>query len=93
MKTVKFDVTYAEKSDRLELFIRFVWMIPAMIVVSVLSLVGTIAWVLQFFHVLIFAKRNETLHDWLVKYMAYVTKANTYFLLMTDERCPIMPED
>jgi hypothetical protein len=93
MKTVKFDITYAEKSDRLELFIRILWMIPTMIVASVLSLIGSIAWGLQFLHILVFAKKNKMLYDWTVKYMEYVTKANTYALLMTDERNPIMPED
>lgn len=93
MKTVKYDVTYAEKSDRLELFIRILWMIPTLIVAGVLSFIGTIAWVLQFLHILVFAKRNKMLADWLVKYMEYVTKANSYVMLMTDERNPIMPED
>jgi len=93
MKTVKFDITYAEKSDRLELFIRILWMIPTLVVAGVLSLIGTIAWALQFLYILVFARRNKTLNDWLVKYMEYVTKANSYAMLMTDERNPIMPED
>ncbi len=93
MKTVKYDVTYVEKADRMEVIIRFFWMIPTLFVAAVLSLAGTVAWGLQFLHVLVFAKRHKTLHDWILKYMAYVTKADTYFMLLSDERNPIMPED
>jgi hypothetical protein len=93
MKTVKYDVTYAEKADRMEVIIRFFWMIPTMIVLCVLGFVGTIAYFLQFFHILLFAKRHKALHGWILKYMAYVTWANSYCLLMTDERSPIMPEE
>ncbi|MDD5340740.1 MAG: DUF4389 domain-containing protein [Candidatus ainarchaeum sp.] len=92
MKTVKYDVTYAEKADRMELIIRFFWMIPTVIVAGVLSFIGTIAWGLQFLHVLVFAKKHKALYEWTLKYMAYVTEANTYLLLLTDERNPIMPE-
>jgi len=93
MKTVKYDVTYVEGAGRLELFIRFFWLIPTFVVLCVLSFIGTMAYCLQFLYILLLGKRHKTLHAWIVKYMAYVTKVNSYYLLVTDERNPIMPED
>ncbi len=93
MKTVKYGVEYEEPAGRLELFIRWIWAIPSLIVMMVLSIIAAIACVVQWFHILILAKRNRTLQDWMFKYYAYHTKFIAYFNLLTDERNPIMPED
>ena len=92
MKTVKYEVTFSEKASRLELLVRFLWMIPCYIVLWVLGIIATIAWVVQFLHILILGKRNKTVHEWLVKYVAYCAKLDSYIMLLTEERTPIMPE-
>jgi len=92
MKTVKYDTTYKKEASRLELFIRWFWMIPVAIVMIFLSIVFFFAAMLQFWHVLILGKRNKMCFEWSKKFVAYITNVNSYFYL-TDERCPLMPED
>ncbi|NYZ73705.1 DUF4389 domain-containing protein [Candidatus Micrarchaeota archaeon] len=93
MKSVKYSSAYEEKASRIELLIRFVWMIPVGFVSFFLSIIYIFAYMLQFLHILVLGKRHKVLHDWIFKYMAYYTKFNSYFVLLTDERTPIMPED
>ncbi|VVC02400.1 Uncharacterised protein [uncultured archaeon] len=59
MKSVSYDAEYDEKAGRVELFIRFFWAIPSVIVMMVLGLVAEICFVLQFLHILILGKRNQ----------------------------------
>lgn len=92
MKTVKYEVTYADKASRLELFIRWIWAIPTMIVLCIISIIASIAWCIQFLHVLILGKRNKMLHDLINMYVAYHTKFCAYQCYLTEERTPIMPE-
>ncbi len=92
MKTFSMNVPYAEKASRLELIIRFLWSIPVLIVTIIFSIIWCIAWLLQFLHILVFGKRNRTLHDWLLKYVVYSTQYTVYISLLTDERDPILPE-
>jgi hypothetical protein len=93
MKNVKFDVTFSEKASRWELIIRFFWMIPSVIVVIVLAIIGVITWFLQLVHILVMGKRNKVLHSWILKYVSYHVKFQSYYCALTDERNPIMPED
>lgn len=92
MKTVKYDVTYEGKAGRLELFIRWLWAIPTTIVLCLIGIIATFAWIFQFLHALVFGKRHKMLHDWLNMYVEYHTKYNAYQFYLTDERNPIMPE-
>ena len=93
MKTTRYEVDFDEKAGRLELFIRFFWMIPACIVAGILGFIAFFAYGLQFLHILFLGKKHRLLHNLLFKCMAYYTKVNTYAALLTDERSPIMPED
>ncbi len=92
MKSVKFDVTYKEEASRLELFIRWFWAIPSYIVLVILAIIGVIAIGLQFLHILILGKRNETLNKGVMMYLSYALDFMGYFFLLTDERNPLMPE-
>ena len=93
MKSVKYDVTFDEKAGRLELFIRWFWMIPSFIVFFFLAIIFYFATMIQWLYILFLGKRHKGLHGWIFKAMAYMTKVNTYYLLLTDERNPFMPED
>ncbi len=93
MKSVKYDVTYSESASRLELIVRFIWMIPSYIVAMVLAFIGLLALCFQWLHILVFGKRNRFLHGWILKLMAYEVKLKSYCCLLTDERSPIFPED
>jgi hypothetical protein len=92
MKTVKYDVKYEEHAGRLELFIRWVWMIPTAIVLCILEIIGCIAMFFQWIHILILGKKNQMLHDLIKMMLTYNVKFMTYFYMLTDERNPIMPE-
>ncbi len=93
MKTVKYEVKFDEKAGRLELFIRWVWMIPTCIVMVLIGIVASIMIFLQWFHILFLGKRHKTLFEWSGKYMKFMVNFMSYFHMLTDERNPLMPED
>jgi len=93
METVNFSVKSENKSSRVELFIRIVWGILTGIVLFFLQIIGGIAFVLQWFIILLTGERNPSINTWIMKYVSYVTKRMAYMMLLTDERNPILPED
>lgn len=93
MKTVDFDITVVEKASRLEPVISIFYGIPLAIVGTVLCSIATVAWIIQFFHIILLAKRNKALADFTVKTLKYCAKWEAYACFLTDERPPIMPED
>ena len=92
MDTVKVDVKSADQASRIELFIRWVWMVITYIVMAIFGIVAGICLVLQWLLILVTGKRNATLTSWLKKYWTYQSEVMAYQLLITDERNPIMPE-
>ncbi|VVC03574.1 Uncharacterised protein [Candidatus Burarchaeum australiense] len=92
MKGVNYAVEYDEHAGRLELIVRWLWAIPSVIVLSVLGIIATFAWLIQWLYILVTGKRNRMLHDWLFKYCAYFVKLQAYMDLVSEERNPIMPE-
>jgi len=92
MKTVDTNVKYEESASRAELIIRFLWAIPLTIVLYILAIVGSVAWCVQWLVILVTAKRNKTLNEWILKMFDYSVKYSAYQYLLTDERPPIMPE-
>jgi hypothetical protein len=92
MDTVKVDVKSADQASRIELFIRWVWMVITYIVIFFLGIVAYVCFILQWLLILLTGKRNATLTTWLRKYWVYQTQFMAYWLLLTDERNPIMPE-
>ncbi|MFA6530503.1 MAG: DUF4389 domain-containing protein [Candidatus Micrarchaeia archaeon] len=93
MKTVKYDVGFTEEASRIELFVRWVWMIPSVIVLVLLSILACIGALVQFWHILILGKRNKTVADWVKMYLAYHIKMMSYFYALTEERSPLAPEN
>jgi hypothetical protein len=93
MKTIKFDVTYAESAGRWELLVRILWSIPSYVVALVLGIICLVCWALQFLHILVFGKRNKFLYDWTLKYLKYYASWYSYLMLLTEERNQILPED
>jgi hypothetical protein len=58
----------------------------------ILGIISSIAWLLQLLCILILGKRNGFLHEWILKYYAYLIKLQSYEGYLTDERNPIIPE-
>lgn len=91
MKTIKYSVEYKKPADRMELFVRLIWLIPASIVLLILGFIAKICIILQFFHVLFLGKRHQDLHHWIEKYVTYSVELYSYILL-TDERPELIPK-
>lgn len=92
MKTVKYDVGFSEDAGRLELFVRWVWMIPSVIVLVLLSILACIGALIQFWHILFLGKRNKTMYEWVKMYLSYHIKMMSYFYALTEERNQLTPE-
>lgn len=92
MKTIQHKIIFTEKASRIEMLYRIVWAIFAGIVLWVFSLVAVIAWVIQFFYILVYKKRNMSLNNFLKIVVVQRYRLNAYLFFLTDERPPIVPE-
>jgi cellulose synthase/poly-beta-1,6-N-acetylglucosamine synthase-like glycosyltransferase len=92
MKTVSTQIKYLEKASRLELIIRFIWMIPSVIVLLVFGLFAAVCFVLQWLYILFVGRRSRSLHAIIKTYIVQKYRIESYFILLTDERSPIVPE-
>ena len=91
MKTLNFDVKYEKKASRTELLVRLVYWIPLVIVLWILSLVGTVATIAQLVYIIVTGRRNQTLFKWTKIAVEYRLKFSTYYFLLTKERPEIIP--
>lgn len=92
MKTVAADVKYLPRSPRIELLVRIVWGIVAGIVLLVFGFVSGIVWIVQIFHILIYARRHKGMQSFIKAVAVQRFRLSAYLLLLTDERPPIIPE-
>ena len=83
--------TYEQDAGRLELLIRIVYWILIGIVLWVYSIIAIICLIVQWFHILILAKRNEGLSDLVKGYLEYQVHVMNYTYFMTDTRPDILP--
>jgi hypothetical protein len=91
MNTVSYDVQSAEKASRVELFVRIIWGIISLIVMSILGIIAYICYVLEWLAILITGKRVSALDGMLKTFVTYNAQMTSYMSLLTDERNPIMP--
>ncbi|HLC79801.1 MAG TPA: DUF4389 domain-containing protein [archaeon] len=91
MDSVKIKIKSEEKASRIELLIRFLYLIPLWIVLMVLSMIATIGIVVNFFTSLVLGKRIAILNRITEAYIIYQTEVSAY-LYLTDERPKIIPE-
>jgi len=92
MKTVATEIKYIPKASRLELIIRFLWIIPAGIVLLVFGLIAAVCFILQWLYILFTGRRNRSLHVMIKTYTIQKYRIAVYFSLLTDERPPIVPD-
>jgi len=90
---IKFSALYEESASRLELFIRIVYGFVLSIIASIWGFFAEIAAVIQWFYILIMAKRNDSLWGFIAGYMRYYFRLQGYVTLLTDERPPISGEE
>jgi len=91
LSAVKVEITPEEKASRVEIIIRFLYMIPLFIVMYILALIAYIAIVVNFITSLLLGKRIQALNNFMVAFMKYQNNFFTY-LFLTDERPEIMPK-
>ncbi|MFH1221587.1 MAG: DUF4389 domain-containing protein [Candidatus Micrarchaeota archaeon] len=92
MKGVVIDIKYVEKTKRMELLWRILYMIPYGIIGELFGCVAMICVVLQFLSILLLGKRVEILNKVTHGFFAYITQFLAYLYLLTDERPEIMPK-
>jgi len=92
MKTVQAKITYVEKARRIEMLFRIVWGIIAGIVLCIFALVSILVLFFHFFYILIYARRNRAMHDFVKAVQVQSFRLICYLSFLTDERPPIVPE-
>jgi hypothetical protein len=90
---VNFSYTYAEPSSRAELFIRIIYSFILSIVLEAWGFIAGLAQIIQFFYILIYAKKHQGLFDFITGYFRFYFWLTSYSFLLTDERPPVTSED
>lgn len=86
---VRTDVVPAlEDRNRVTTFFRLLLAIPHILVLAVLGLAASIAWIIAFFAVIITAKWPDGLRGFVLGYMRWNLRVNAYLFLLTDEYPP-----
>ena len=78
------DLPYEEPANRLTNGLRFIWAIPALIVVIVIGIGLVAVVVVSWFAILITGRHPRGMYDFLLTGMRYVLQVNAYTMLMTD---------
>ena len=93
MQSVKVEVVQQEKASRAELLVRLVYWIPLVIVVALLAIIASVVVLISILTILFLGKRILGLTKFIAIMVAYKAKMDSYLLLATDERPPIIPEE
>ena len=85
---IQFDVEYPEELSRLLIFVKWLLVIPHLLILSVLVFVQYVITIFAFFTILFTKKYPEGLFTISVGVMRWTQNANAYMLLMRDEYPP-----
>jgi len=83
--------TFEHTASRFELLVRIVYWILIGIVAWVYGIIAGICLIVQWFHILILGRRNETLASFAKGYLEYIVHILSYSYIMTDKRPDILP--
>jgi len=83
--------TYEHDAGRIELLIRIIYWILIGIVLWVYGIIAAICLIVQWFHILILANRNETLSNLIKGYLDYTVHVMPYTYFMTEKRPDVLP--
>ena len=82
---------FEHDAGRLELLIRIVYWILIGIVAWIYGIIACICLIIQWFHILILGRRNESLSNIAKGYLEYLVHVMSYVYIMSDKRPDIMP--
>jgi hypothetical protein len=82
---------FEESASRLELLVRILYWILIGIVLWIYGIIAGICFFIQWFFILIFGKRHETLSNIAKGYLEYMVHVLPYMYFMTDKRPDVMP--
>lgn len=82
---------FEQEAGRIELFVRIVYWIVIGIIGAIYGMLAWICGFIQWFHILILARRNESLSNFMRGYLEYYVHVFSYLSLMTDIRPDILP--
>jgi len=82
---------FEQDAGRFELLIRIVYWILIGIVLWVYGVIAFVCLFIQWFHILILGRRNQTLSDIAKGYLEYLVHVMSYVYIMTDRRPDILP--
>jgi hypothetical protein len=83
--------TYEHDAGRIELLVRIVYWILIGIVLWVYGIIACICLIVQWLHILILGRRNESLSNLVKGYLEYLIHVMPYTYFMTDKRPDILP--
>ena len=81
-------VEYPPKLSRLLIFVKWLLLIPHLIVILLLAIGSLFVLLIAFFAVLITGKWPQGLRNYMVGFMRWTTRVNAYWFLMTDKYPP-----
>jgi hypothetical protein len=82
---------YEHDASRLELLIRILYWILIGIVMWVYGIIACICLFIQWFHILVLGRRNDSLSNFAKGYLEYMVHVMGYMYFMTDRRPGILP--
>ncbi len=88
--TVKFD--YQDKLSRLTTFFRYFMVIPQAFVLSFVGIAAAVVAFIAWWAILFTAKYPEWAFNFVTGYVRWVTRVNSYYLLLTDKYPPFSTE-
>ncbi|MFQ6088470.1 MAG: DUF4389 domain-containing protein [Candidatus Methanofastidiosia archaeon] len=89
---IKVELEYVESASRLQLFVRIVIAIVWGIIASIWGFFAEIAVIVQWFYVLIFGRRAQSLYKFTRGFFKFYLRYLGYVYILTDEIPPISGE-
>ena len=81
---VRTEISYEESANRLTSGLRFLWIIPAVIVAIFVGIASAVVTLISWFAILFTGKQPRGMWDFVLKSVRYTLQLETYALLMTD---------
>ena len=82
---VRTEISYEESANRLTTGLRFLWIIPALIVAILVGIASAVVTLISWFAILFTGKQPRGMWEFVLKSVRYTLQLQSYGLLMTDD--------